>query len=431
MKLTEKFLYHIWDAQHLLPDLKTISGNQIKILFPGRWNTDSGPDFKDAIIELNGKVMRGDVEIELSTYNWNRHEHHENPAFNHVILQVVYHHDGQYECNFNENGEPFEILQMEDFLNEDISKLIKRYTEHDTKILSKTCPLLGKMTLTEFEEIVTDYGWQRFEKKVKRFAAEHYFAGFDQLLYQGLLEALGYSKNKYEMLQLALKIPYSELKDFYDKGMTKDELIAIWLCSSDLIGHLPASFPPELKTKWQELFSQQNFFSSQIDINWQLFRIRPINHPAIRLLQIAEILYGSFGSSLFKSFLKLFSCSQDKISSKALCKTIYQYFQTIPDFLPEKYKPGKTRLDTILINIILPLVMVYAREKSFADLEKIIVQIYREYAGLPANFITRFMDGFLTAPQQNIVSRKAICQQGILKLYYDKCQYHNCEECSA
>ena len=67
MQFSEKFLYHIWDAQHLIKELKSISNRKIKILFPGRWNTDSGPDFKDAIIEIDGVVKRGDVEMELDS----------------------------------------------------------------------------------------------------------------------------------------------------------------------------------------------------------------------------------------------------------------------------------------------------------------------------------------------------------------------------
>ncbi|RLC50440.1 MAG: DUF2851 domain-containing protein, partial [Candidatus Cloacimonadota bacterium] len=67
MQFSEKLLYHIWDAQHLQKNLKTISSRSIKVLFPGRWNTGSGPDFKDAIIEIDGIVKRGDVELEIDS----------------------------------------------------------------------------------------------------------------------------------------------------------------------------------------------------------------------------------------------------------------------------------------------------------------------------------------------------------------------------
>ena len=35
MQLSEEFLYHIWDAQHLKENLTTISGKKLVIKFPG------------------------------------------------------------------------------------------------------------------------------------------------------------------------------------------------------------------------------------------------------------------------------------------------------------------------------------------------------------------------------------------------------------
>ncbi|MCF7792998.1 MAG: DUF2851 family protein [Candidatus Cloacimonetes bacterium] len=430
MHLTERFLYHIWDAQHIVEELTTISHKKMKILFPGRWNTDSGPDFKDAIIEIDGEVMRGDVEIELETYNWKVHEHHENPAFNSVILQVVYEHNGQYKFNFNEDGTQFEILELKDFLNQDINKLTKKYLGKNKQTISKSCRLINNMNQEKFRSFLIELGNERFYKKIKRFTAEHYFADFEQLLYQGLLESLGYSKNKYQMIQLAMKIPYKKIKQLYTDGMKKDHLIALYLCSSDLINHLPSTFPLELKNKWIDLFHEMKLNPDQIPINWKLFRIRPVNHPAIRILQVVEILYRSLETSIFKEVLKLFSFSIANFKLSELKKKNYNYFQTTPDFLPEKYKLGKTRIDTIVVNIILPLIIVYAKEKSYADLEQNILKVYQKYPGLPKNYITNFMENFLPDPYKKIVNRKAINQQGIIKLYFDQCKYHDCEECS-
>ncbi len=429
MQLTEKFLYHIWDAQHLVEDLQTVSRKKLKVLFPGRWNTDAGPDFKDAIIQIGKKVLRGDIEIELATYNWKLHEHHENPAFNDVILQVVYQHNDQYEFNFNENGEQFEILQLANFLNQDIRKLAKKYSGQERKTITKKCKLLSKMQAEELKIFLTDLGNERFQKKIKRFAAEHYFVDFNQLCYQGIFESLGYSKNKYQMLQTAINIPYKKLQKFHQQGMTKDELIAILLCSTDLISHLPSSFPDEYKNKWLALYQNQSFFKNYIHVNWQLFRIRPANHPAVRIMQTAETIASSLDSSLFKDVLKLFSCSREKFNVNNLRKTLYDYFQTTPDFLPERYKLGRNRIDTIVINILLPLLMVFAAEKDFKDLKIVINFVYENFPGLPKNYITDFMESFLPDSLRKVLHKKAVYQQGILKLYFDRCKYHDCQEC--
>ena len=429
MQFSEKFLYHIWDAQHLVKNLKTISSKSLKILFTGRWNTDAGPDFKDVIIEIDGNVLRGDVEIDLQTYNWNSHNHNENPNFNSVILEVVYQHNGKYPYIINENGDQIEILELCNVLDKDVAKLLKKYSEKEFKAGRQKCKFFLQQNENELSVKLEEMGQERLEKKIKRFSAEHYFAGFDQLLLQGLLEALGYSKNKYQMLQLALKFRYNKLKKYYSNDMSQDELIALLLCSSDLINHLPSTFPAEFKTKWQELYSKQQFSKKKIDINWQLFRIRPVNHPAIRLLQISDFLYNSLETSLFHQILKLFSFSSGSFNLKDFTTKLYQVLQTRSEFLPERYKLGKTRIDTILVNIILPLVIVYAREKKYEKLEQAALKVYREFHGLPENYITQYMHNLMKPEQKKLTRKKAIYQQGLLKLYFDNCQYHDCEAC--
>lgn len=430
MQFNERFLYHIWDAQHLLENLKTISGKTLKVLFPGRWNTDAGPDFKEAILNLDGEIIRGDVEIELETYNWKIHEHHENPAYNSVILQVVYDHNGQYLYNFNEKGERFEILELKNFVNQDIAKLVKKYSQIHQISGEKLCPLLNKFTPEEFRSFLTELGKERFGKKVKRFSAEHYFADYDQLLYQGLMESLGYSKNKFQMVQLAQRIPYKKIKELWQRGMSKEQLTALLLGSSNLVNHLPSSFPTELKNKWIEEFFSLESKIKIIPVKWQLFRIRPQNHPAIRILQLVEVLNFSFQTSLFKEVLKLFSFSKEKFNLPALRKKIYAFFQATPTFLPEKYKLGKTRIDTMVINIILPLLSLYSTEKNYQDLQSQILRIYLQYPGLTWNYITDFMECFLTETNKKIIHEKAIFQQGLIKLYFDKCKYHDCGNCT-
>jgi hypothetical protein len=211
--------------------------------------------------------------------------------------------------------------------------------------------------------------------------------------------------------------------------MSQDELIVLLLCSSDLINHLPSTFPAEFKSKWQELYSKQQFSKKKIDINWQLFRIRPVNHPAIRLLQISDFLYNSLETSLFHKILKLFSFSSGSFNLKDFTIKLYQVLQTRSEFLPERYKLGKTRIDTILVNIILPLVVVYAREKSYNQLEQAALKVYREFHGLPDNYITQYMQNLMKPEQMKLTKKKAIYQQGLLKLYFDNCQHHDCEAC--
>ncbi len=429
MQFSEEFLYHIWDAQHLKKSLTTISGKDLVIKFPGRWNTDSGADFKDAIIELNGKIQKGDVEIDLTSYHWKSHSHNENPEFNSVLLHIVYEDNGKYPYTISEDGNKIEIFEIKEQLEDNINKLIKHYSGEPYSEKDKTCKLFNKMTKDATEDFLNKMGMMRFEKKIKRFSAEHFFSDFDQLLYLGFMEALGYSKNKYQMLQIALNNSYKDLKQFYNNGMTKEEFTAIMIYSSGLDEHLPIIISNDQKEKWQTIFQKQKFVNQVSDINWKLFRIRPVNHPVIRILQVADLLYDSLETSFFHNILKLFSFPSDKFKLNDFKKKLYSYFQIENIYLPDRYKLGKTRIDTILINIILPLVVIYAREKKFKQLENIALNIYQRFSGLPANYLTQYMEKFLDEDQKKIIRKKAVYQQGLLKVYYENCQHHYCEAC--
>ncbi len=429
MQLSEEFLYHIWDAQHLKENLTTISGKKLVIKFPGRWNTDSGPDFKDVIIQINKKIVKGDIEIDLTSYNWKSHSHNENPEFNNVLLHIVYEDNGEYPYTINEDGSKIEIFEIKEQLDGDINKLVKYYSGEPYSEKDKYCELFNEMNINKAKQFLTKMGMIRFEKKVKRFSAEHFFSDFDQLLYMGFMESLGYSKNKYQMLQIALNISYKDIKQFYKEGMTKEDFKAIMICSSGLFEHLPSTISNNQRKSWQTLFKRQDYVNNVTDIKWKLFRIRPVNHPVIRILQVADLLYDSLETSFFHNILKLFSFPTGNLKLIDFKKKLYSYFQKENDFLPDLSKLGKTRIDTILINIILPLVVIYSQEKQYKELENTAINIYQSFPKLPSNFLTQYMEKFLNEEQKILLRKKAIYQQGILEVYYKNCQHYSCENC--
>ena len=86
----EKLMQYIW--QHRLFDhtkLVTTDGRKLRIIDNGQLNTDSGPDFFNAKISLDGCVWAGNVEMHRRASDWRRHNHHLDPAYDSVVLHVV------------------------------------------------------------------------------------------------------------------------------------------------------------------------------------------------------------------------------------------------------------------------------------------------------------------------------------------------------
>jgi uncharacterized protein DUF2851 len=431
MEFKEQFLYHIWDAQHLNNELVTISGKVIEIMFAGRWNTDSGPDFKEAVLRIGGIVKRGDVEIHLRSYDWDSHSHSENKAFNNTILHVVFKHNQPYNYTIKEDGEKLEILEIEGQLNEDITKLIRRYETREFKQKDKHCNFFGSISVETMQFLLITFGKQRLEKKIRRFNTELYFSDYNQLLYQGIMESLGYSKNKFQMLQLALQLPYARLKEYLYMGMNKEDLTALLLCGTGLIDHLPATFDDCFREKWLNIYQNSGFCEMKVIIEWKLFRIRPVNHPAVRLLQIVDFLFCSLDNTFFYKIIQLFSFPEGNFKIKLFREKFYGMLASKNPELPEELSLGWNRVNIMMINVILPLAILYARNMSFTEFEDAALKVYSNYNGLPDNFITRDVKQFMSSSQRKLISRKAIYQQGILELYYNFCIHHSCKGCKA
>jgi hypothetical protein len=70
----EKLLQYLWQFQYFnKSELKTSKGERLEILFPGKLNTNQGPDFLDARIKIGNTTLVGSIELHLKTSHWNSH----------------------------------------------------------------------------------------------------------------------------------------------------------------------------------------------------------------------------------------------------------------------------------------------------------------------------------------------------------------------
>ncbi|MCB5249939.1 MAG: DUF2851 family protein [Candidatus Cloacimonadales bacterium] len=428
----EKFLYHIWDQQHLLFEKKTDCGKDIKVIFAGHLNRAKGPDFRNAIIDIDGTEIQGDIEIHINSYDWKAHNHHEDPNYNNVILHVVFSNKSGLPYTIKENGELTPILQMNNILSTDIEKLFKESNEEQFVEKEKFCTLFSSQSHW-IPQILTEYGKERFERKVKRFLAELSFCSFDQLLYQGIFESLGYANNKFPFYQLAKQVPYIKIQTYINQGFNKIDILSLLLHLSGLINYLPSQVESILGTQIQDSFVKQNYVISDYHYDWNLFRLRPINHPVLRLIQGLDFIYDSALSmhenSLTKHILKLFSFEKDNLSVSAFRKRSHLAIskQTIEGL---NTRLGISRIDLMLINIIIPLVYIYAQKMDYPDLQVYAYDLFMDFPSLADNSINSTMRKYLTEDIEDKISKKAIMQQGLIQIYHNYCENHLCEFCT-
>src|SRR5277367_3962517 len=91
----------LWFEQLHQPVLTTDDGRTVEVVQPGFWNHGGGPDFTRAVVRFwkDGKAADeltiGQIEVHLRAVDWNAHGHHADPAYDEIILHVVWEAKGE------------------------------------------------------------------------------------------------------------------------------------------------------------------------------------------------------------------------------------------------------------------------------------------------------------------------------------------------
>ena len=209
--LPESQIIKTWQHQLLgRAELATEDGEPIEIIYPGRINDDQGADFRDAVIATRGKLIQGDIEVHVKSSGWQAHQHHRDPVYNRVILHVVMWHDTRLPTNL-QNGESIPTLALHKYIKSPISQWADE--EYPSTPSGMPCfRAVERLTADVMAEFLDNAGEERFLAKATRFQSDLAQMEASQSFYQGLMGALGYSKNKLPMLELARRLPLQILE---------------------------------------------------------------------------------------------------------------------------------------------------------------------------------------------------------------------------
>ena len=140
----------LWYSGAFGSTFRATNGSSIEIIQFGFWNKEAGPDFVHALIRVNGvETLAGDIELDLSAADWERHLHGENPAFRNVILHVLARHSGA--ASFTRTIEHREVLQVE--LTQDYRSAIIE-TEIDVAKPGACCGPLARFAEQRVDQIL-------------------------------------------------------------------------------------------------------------------------------------------------------------------------------------------------------------------------------------------------------------------------------------
>lgn len=407
--MSEAVMAGIWRRQ-LLSSPLPVGSTRLEVVYPGRENPDRGPDFTGAILATeDGELLRGDVELHLRAGDWKAHGHHQDPAYEDVILQVVW--EGKATDAVLNSGRMAPTLVLSQHLSLPLDEARRQAAL--PSLLEEPCARAGeRLGCAGLGQLLDKMGDERFWAKVSRFETALALEDAPQVLYQGLMRALGYAKNKHPFEELGRLLPLSVLEGFA-WGRRGEEQVAV--LQSLLLGTAGLlACAPELETVWQTLGCQQVMRREQ----WRLFRVRPENQPTRRLVAASYLIARYLDTGLLEGFLALLKTSDaaGDLESGLIVSAMGITFL------------GRGRAGEVVVNVVLPFFAAWAEASSRGELRRRVLGLYRSYPRLGDNESTRRMAKLLGEEGQETVN-SARRQQGLLHLDSTFCSERRCARC--
>jgi hypothetical protein len=431
----ERLLQSVWHHQRLRRDeLRTLDGQIVRVLHPGFWNHEAGPDFRGAVIQFNDDTPRsGDIEVDLVSSNWQSHNHHRNPAFGNVILHVVWESAAT-------KSQPAPTLALEPFLDMPLEE-IKRWAvsgvaERWPENLRGSCSApLAQLNADQTNDLLQQAAWVRFQRKAAELESRARQAGWEQALWEGIFRALGYKQNVWAMQRVAELLP-----QLTDGAKSVESLQARLLGVS---GFLPAAdgMPGDyLRSLWEHWWRERERFRvAQLPKSvWRLNGLRPANQPQRRLALAAHWL----ASGEFVAKLEAWFTDEGNLDSLAsslrecLQPPLDEFWSWHWGFASArlgKAQPllGESRATDLAINVIIPWFWTRARAGKNERLAKIAEQRYLAWPEAQDNTLLRMARQRLLGAQPSRKFKTAATQQGLLQILHDFCDQTNslCTDC--
>ncbi len=420
--MREDFLHYVWQHQYFdKTALQTAGGEEIQVLKPGHRNPDAGPDFLGARLRLGEVEWNGAVEIHLRASDWARHQHQTDPKYDQVVLHVVGQHDADVART---NGSPIPALALAPRLAPELLARYEALVEAPPAAPLPCAPLLGlvpelsKIMMTERALL------ERVERKADTLAAlhDHLADDWEATAYHALCAAFGFQKNSEPLARLAKAVPLAVLRRHRHDVRQLQALLfgqAGFLVENEET--VADEYICDLRQEHEFLRHKYGLAASALAVHeWNYLRLRPANFPPVRIGQLVGLLHAR--PALFDALLTARNVA-----------ALRAFFQApAPDYWRQHFRPGrpgkvptlgKSSIDLLITNVVVPLRVAYARHVGQPALVESSVALLTE---LPAEH-NQYTDLYAELGFQH---RTAADSQGLLALHQSYCAPRRCLHCA-
>lgn len=413
--MKEDFLHYLWKFKKFdTTNLKTTNGEDIHISNVGRYLQLAGPDFFNAQINIGDQKWAGNVEIHLKSSDWYVHHHETDPAYENVILHVVWEHDTEI---FRKNNSEIPVLALKSYVSDATVQQYQSLVLPKSWIFcEKEIASVADFTMKNWQERLF---FERLERKAKPIEdlLESTNQDWEAVLFCLLAKNFGLNTNGGIFLKIAQALPFVSVRK---ESFEVENLEALLLGSSALLdSEKEDTYFKDLKFRYFYLLHKYQLSKPVLE-PVQFFKHRPDNFPTIRLSQLANLYHNE--QNLFSKLIAIRSVQEVyalfKISVSAYWQTHYLFDKESPK---KKKALSASFIDLIIINTIIPIQFAYSKscgKEISEDLIALLVQVAPE-----SNAIIQKFHSF------GINAKNAFETQSLLQLKNEYCNNSKCLEC--
>lgn len=411
----ERILHYVWKYR-LFPatNLHTTDGLPVEFIDPGLLNTDAGPDFFNAKVKVDNVYWVGNVEIHTRSSDWFRHGHHNDKAYDSVILHLAEHIDTEL---YRTDGTL--IPQMEFPCPESVRA---RYDELRKADLRPRCyavlssqPKL--MVHSWFSALHTERLQQKTTQIMERL--KRYNQHWEDVFFITLARNFGFGTNGDAFEAWASLLSLRAVDKHRDNLM---QVEAIFYGQAGLLEEeeIDDTYYSALQKEYRYLRHKFNLVQLNTE-RWKFLRMRPGNFPHIRLAQLAMLYHN--GTGLFSRCIAATDAKGVKsiltVDTSSYWRTHYSFGKTSPERIKGL---GDAAKELIIINTISPFLYAYGLHKADERLCRRAI-VFLEGLKAERNYITRMWDG------AGLPVHSAADSQALVQLQKNYCDQRKCLHC--
>lgn len=419
MNIPESFIHYVWEKGLAGQQFILDTGDDCRILKPGKRGNRDGPDFENTEIVINQQHLAGNAEIHLCSSDWFRHGHHTDPAYDKTILHIVLKNDAII-CNQDGCLIPSIVLPADE-----ITRLYENYSEksmfgygrlHCSDYISAADP-------ERFLALAEKLAKERIIRKSVRIQTllENNHFDWPETTWKAIVWAFGLNQNTVPMEWLSNTISWKNLR----RAGNVFSIEAILLGQGGFLDKEISFENGYLSALKQEYLHWKNMFMlSPVDLNaWKYNPVRPSAMPESRLAQVAALV-----SQVPELFSELTQANTKKDFYQILRQPVSGYWKS--HCRPETERKnggdgeiGKTSVDLILINAVVPLLIAFSEYTGNRSYENKAWFLLKSIAPEQNKIIDIFVRN------AGIKVCNALESQGLIELFDTFCSPGKCASC--